>query len=103
MTRAGNRGITHDDFDNVPIRFLEVDFGECTDGRGMRVSSFGAFTRYHCPDTREVTRWLAALLDHQAVERKRFFAVDHAYLTIAVGDGKWRLNLDCAQRAVEGG
>ena len=65
-------------FDNTSVRFLEVDFGECTDGWGTRVSSFGAFTRYQCPDTHEAARWLAALLDRKAVELKPFFAAADA-------------------------
>ena len=60
-------------FDNTPVRFLEVDFGECTDGWGTRVSSFGAFTRYRCPESQEVARWLAALFDRKAEELKPFF------------------------------
>jgi hypothetical protein len=64
--------------DNIPVRFLEVDFGDCTDGWGTRVSSFGAFTRYTCPDTHEVARWLAALLDRQDEELTPFFAAADA-------------------------
>ncbi len=65
-------------FDNTPARFIEVDFGECTDGRGTRVSSFGAFTRYRCPESHEVARWLAELLDRDVVELKPFFAAADA-------------------------
>ncbi len=68
-------------FDNTSVRFLDVDFGECTDGWGTRVSSFGAFTRYQCADAHEVARWLAALLDRDADELKSFFA--------AAAAGKW--------------
>ncbi|MHC4398287.1 MAG: alginate lyase family protein [Planctomycetota bacterium] len=60
-------------FDNTPVRFLEVDFGECTDEWGTRVSSFGAFTRYRCPESHEVARWLAALFDREVEELKPFF------------------------------
>ena len=65
-------------FDNTPARYLEVDFGECTDGWGTRVSSFGAFTRYRCPESHEVARWLAALLDRDAEELQPFFAAADA-------------------------
>lgn len=64
--------------ENTPVRFLEVDFGKCTDGWGTRVSSFGAFTRYRCPDAHVVARWLAARFDRKAEELKPFFAAADA-------------------------
>ena len=60
-------------FDNTSVRFLKVDLGECTDGWGTRVSSFGAFTRYTCADTHEVAQWLIPLLDRKEAELMPFF------------------------------
>ncbi|MFQ6130628.1 MAG: alginate lyase family protein [Armatimonadota bacterium] len=74
LVADGNMGLQHTFvFDNTPVRFLEIDFGQTTHQRGTRITSLGAFTRYRCPRATQVVQWLAQLYHRKAEGLTDFF------------------------------
>ncbi|MFQ5810897.1 MAG: hypothetical protein ACE5JM_14870, partial [Armatimonadota bacterium] len=78
LVADGNMNLQHTFlFHNTRVRFLELDFGQTTRGRGTRITSLGAFTRFRCPAAAQAVQWLAPLYDRQAEGLSEFFrAVD---------------------------
>ena len=71
---AGDMGTQHTFlFENTPVRYVELDFGQTSHDRGTRISCLGVFTRYRCPEADVVAQWLAELLDRKAEGLDRFF------------------------------
>ncbi len=68
--------------ENTPVRLIEFVLGECTDQRGSRITSLGAFTRWQLPDAGGIAQWLAGKYDPDAEGLQAFRR--------AAESGKWR-------------